>query len=123
MTAFRPTFLARAGQGVNTHDNSPSPEPISIIMNIIGSKGLVNMGIEHPDLDTLIDEILNTGDTEARFAVARELAKFMEHNVFNIPVVHLNLIWPIGPEIDVWELNCCSRDIASGFEYIPHRSQ
>lgn len=123
MTAYRPTFLARTGQGINTHDNGPSSEPISIISNILESKGLVNMGVEHPRIDELIAEIQGIGEQQARFAVQRELAKFIEHNVINIPVVHLNLVWPIGPEIDVWELNCCGRDLASNMEFIPHRGQ
>ena len=80
------------------------------------------MGIEHPDLDTLIAEIISIGETEARFAKQRQLAKLMEFNVINIPVVHLNLVWPIGPEIDIWELGCCARDIGSSYEFVPHRN-
>jgi peptide/nickel transport system substrate-binding protein len=121
MTAFRPTFLGRAGQGVNTHDNSITDEPIAIITNILWSQGLVNMGIEHPDLDAMIENIRGIGDLDERFAAQRVLAKWMERNVINIPVVLVNLVWPIGPEIDVWELGCCGRDIASNTEFIPHR--
>ena len=121
MTAYRPTFLGRAGQGINTHDNGPSDEPIAIITNVIWSKGLVNMGVEHPVIDGMIENIRGIGDLDKRFAAQRELAKFMDHNVINIPVVLVNLVWPIGPEIDVWEMGCCSRDLPSNMEFIPHR--
>jgi hypothetical protein len=43
--------------------------------------------------------------------------------VIHIPIATINVVWPIGPEIDVWNMGCCSRDIASNLEYVPHRGQ
>jgi peptide/nickel transport system substrate-binding protein len=123
MTAFRPTFVARTGEGFNTHDNSPAEEPIAAYSNIISSKGLINFGAEHPWLDEMVAKAEKTGDFEKRMEIQREIAKFIHKNVIHIPIATINVVWPIGPEIDVCNMGCCSRDIASNLEYVPHRGQ
>ena len=78
MTAFRPTFVARTGEGFNTHDNSPAEEPIAAYSNIISSKGLINFGAEHPWLDEMVAKAEKTGDFEKRMEIQREIAKFIQ---------------------------------------------
>ena len=48
MTAFRPHFVNRTWKGYNTHDNSPSDEPLNAYSHGISSKGLIMRGMEHP---------------------------------------------------------------------------
>jgi hypothetical protein len=123
MTAFRPHFVNRTWKGFNTHDNSPQDEPINAYTQGISSKGLIMRGMEHPYLDEITDAILNEPDFERRIELSRQVAKWILENSVHFPVASINLVWPVGPEIDVWNFGCCARDIASNLEYTPHRDQ
>ncbi|MFQ6028827.1 MAG: ABC transporter substrate-binding protein [Dehalococcoidia bacterium] len=123
MTAFRPHFVNRTWKGYNTHDNSPSDEPINAYAQGVSSKGLIMRGMEHPWLDEMTEAILNEPDPEKRIELSRQVAKWILANSVHFPIAAINVVWPVGPEIDVWNFGCCARDIASNLEYVPHRGQ
>jgi len=123
MTAFRPHFVNRTWKGYNTHDNSPSDEPINAYVQGVSSKGLIMRGMEHPWLDDMVQQILNQPDFEKRMELQREVGKWILDNSVHFPIAAINVVWPVGSEIDLWNFGCCARDIASNLEYVPHRGQ
>ncbi|MFQ6026476.1 MAG: ABC transporter substrate-binding protein [Dehalococcoidia bacterium] len=123
MTAFRPHFVNRTWKGFNTHDNGPSDEPLNAYNQGVSTKGLIMRGMEHPFLEEMRDKGLNEPDFQKRIEIQRDIAKWILHNAVHFPVASINVVWPVGPEIDVWNMGCCARDIASNLEWVPHRGQ
>ena len=123
MTAFRPHFVNRTWKGYNTHDNSPSDEPLNSYSHGISSKGLIMRGMEHPYLDAQVEAMFNEPNFEKRMEIQRETAKWLLAEAVHIPIAAINVVWPVGAEIDLWNFGCCARDIASNLEFAPHRGQ
>ena len=123
MTAFRPHFVNRTWKGYNTHDNSPSDEPLNGYNQGISSKGLIMRGMEHPYLDAQVEAMFNEPDFDNRIEIQRETAKWILENAVHFPIAAINVVWPVGAEIDLWNFGCCARDIASNLEFAPHRDQ
>ena len=123
MTAFRPHFVNRTWKGYNTHDNSPSDEPLNSYSHGISSKGLIMRGMEHPYLDAQVEAMFNEPNFEKRMEIQRETAKWLLAEAVQIPIAASNVVWPVGAEIDLWNFGCCARDIASNLEFAPHRDQ
>ena len=67
----------------------------------------------------LYDRGVATIDEEERFEISRQLAKFLFDHAIIIPTVSVFQVWPVGPEIDEWELVCCVTRVPSNLEYIP----
>ncbi len=74
-------------------------------------------------LDEKVEKILNQPDFEKRMALQREVAKWILDNSVHFPIAAINVVWPVGSKIDLWNFGCCARDIASNLEYVPHRGQ
>ena len=123
MTAFRPHFVNRTWKGYNTHDNSPSDEPLNAYNQGISSKGLIMRGMEHPYLDAQVEAMFAEPDFEKRMEIQRDTAKWLLENAVHFPIAAINVVWPVGAEIDLWNFGCCARDIASNLEFVPHRDQ
>ncbi|MDE2940006.1 MAG: ABC transporter substrate-binding protein [Chloroflexota bacterium] len=123
MTAFRPHFVNRTWKGYNTHDNSPSDEPLNAYSHGISSKGLIMRGMEHPWLDAQVEAMFNEPNFEKRMEIQRDTAKWLFAQAVHIPIASINVVWPVGAEIDLWNFGCCARDIASNLEFVPHRDQ
>lgn len=123
MTAFRPHFVNRTWKGYNTHDNSPQDEPIDAYNQGVSSKGLIMRGMEHPYLDAQVEAMFAEPDFEKRMEIQRETAKWILENAVHFPIASINVVWPVGAEIDLWNFGCCARDIASNLEFAPHRDQ
>ena len=123
MTAFRPHFVNRTWKGYNTHDNSPQNEPLDAYNQGVSSKGLIMRGMEHPYLDAQVEAMFATPDFESRMEIQRDTAKWILENAVHFPIASINVVWPVGPELDLWNFDCCAWDIASNLEYAPHRDQ
>lgn len=123
MTAFRPHFVNRTWKGYNTHDNSPQNEPIDAYAQGVSSQGLIMRGMEHPWLDEKVEAILAEPNFERRIELQRETAKWILENAVHFPIAAINVVWPVGPELDLWNFGCCAWDIASNLEFAPHRDQ
>ncbi len=123
MTAFRPHFVNRTWKGYNTHDNSPQDEPINAYNQGISSKGLIMRGMEHPYLDAQVEAMFKEPNFDQRIEIQRETAKWILENAVHFPIAAINVVWPVGAELDLWNFGCCARDIASNLEFAPHRDQ
>ena len=120
MSSFRALFPERSWIGVNSHGTSPGPEPVALY-NSFRPTSVINYGLEHPIMTDLYDKGVATIDEEERFEISRQMAKFIFDNSIIIPTVSVFQVWPVGPEIDEWELVCCVTRVPSNLEYIPHR--
>ncbi len=121
MSAFRPHFIKRSWEGVNTHGVDYLPEPVASMQGTFRSIGTVNYGIEHPWLEEKKAEALATVDEDQRFKVEAEIAKWIFDNVVILPTFKVNRVYPLGPRIDDWEMACCRTRTLLDIEYIPHR--
>ena len=121
MSAFRPKFVDRSHEGVNTHGVGPLPEPLVTYSSSLVSAGIINYGIEHPWLNDKIGEAMATFDDEQRFALQREIAQWVFDNVAILPMYKVNWIFPLGPNIDVWDMACCDARVLFDLEHTPHR--
>ena len=61
-----------------------------------------NGGMEHDFIQAAMDEALVTVDAGERWEMQRVMAKWLFDNVFIIPVVLLNEVYPVGPKIEIW---------------------
>ena len=121
MSAFRPKFVDRSHEGVNTHGVGPLPEPLVTYSSSLVSVGIINYGIEHPWLDGKIAQAMTTFDDEERFVLQREVAQWVFDNVAILPMYKVNWIFPLGPNVDTWEMACCDARVMFDLEYAPHR--
>ena len=121
MSAFRPKFVDRSHEGVNTHGVGPLPEPLVTYSSSLVSAGIINYGIEHPWLDAKIAEAMATFDDEQRFVLQREVAQWVFDNVVILPMYKVNWIFPLGPNLDPWEMACCDARVLFDLEYALHR--
>ena len=120
MSAFRSNFPERSWVGVNSHGTSPGPEPVARFTNFRPGV-VINYGAEHDTLTAMSDKAVATIDEEERFEISREMSKFLFDHAMTIPTVSVYQVWPVGPEIDEWEMVCCVTRVPSNLEYIPHR--
>ena len=121
MSAFRPNFVDRSWEGINTHGLGPLPEPLVTYSSSMVSEGVINYGIEHPFLQEKIDQAQSTFDDEDRFAIQREIAQWVFDNVAIMPMYKVDWVFPLGPNIDSWDMACCDARVLFDLEHIPHR--
>lgn len=67
--------------------------------------------------------MFNEPNFEKRMEIQRDTAKWLFAQAVHIPIASINVVWPVGAEIDLWNFGCCARDIASNLEFVPHRGQ
>ncbi len=121
MSAFRPNFVERSWQGVNSHGNNVSSEPLLSRTQTFVVAGVVNYGVEHPVAEDYNSRIEEAFDQEERLELVRQFTKFLYDETLTIPTVSIYHIWPLGPEIDEWEWTFPVVRVPSNLEYVPHR--
>ena len=81
----------------------------------------VNYGIEHPFLEEKAAQASATFDEVERYKIEAEIAKWIFDNAVILPTFKVNRVYPLGPNIDDWEMACCRTRVLLDLEYIPHR--
>jgi ABC-type transport system substrate-binding protein len=99
------------------------PEPLRELICCYRSIGSTNLGFEHPKLDELIDASVNSFDLEERWASQAATAQFMFDQVAVIPVIGVNVLWPLGPELGnfIEDISPAELDWICCWEYATHR--
>ena len=120
-SSFRPTILARTAQGVRPDEQGVANEPLRYYSTFYVADNVFNFGIEHPDLQALIDEANVTYDIEERWAVSAEIAKWLHDNIVTIPLYEESATWPLGPEIGKWGVSPLHLEWLNNWEDVPHR--
>ena len=120
-SAMRPTHVNRTAKGLWTQAFPASDvEPLHGYNILHNTGSAINFGFEHPIWQDLIDKANVTYDTEERWAVQAELARFMFDNVMSLTVFSENIVWPLGPALDRWEAYGGNADWLSNWESAPH---
>ena len=120
-SGFRPGTVDRTALGVSGHNGGPSVEPVLGYFRVYSPKGSFNFGFEHPDLEALFEEASQLTNEEERWAKAAEMATWMFDNVAQIVLYEENSVWPVGPNIDEWEVMAGGVSWLSNWEDVPHR--
>ncbi len=121
-SAFRPSLVSREAKGMWVHSTGPpSIEPLKRYTILQNAANSINFGWEHPDWQALLDEMTELVDEEERWAKQAEGARWIVDQVMVIPLFGQNMVWPVGPEIDVWEPMGGRKDWLSNWDYVPHR--
>lgn len=121
MSAFRPHFISRSWEGVNSHGKDIESEPILSRTTSYSTRAAINYGVEHPIAEDLTARIAKTFDTEERLELDRQFAKFLFDEALTIPTVSIFTTWPVGPSIDEWTMTFPVVRVPSNLEYISHR--
>ena len=120
----RPTIFDRSIEGIVGHGRMGTyPEPMALWPNAIKThEGFGwNSGLEHPIIDELLALASSQVDPAERFETSREIQRFIQDNVTHIPVFAVNIIFPVGPKIDVWPLLGGDKAFINSLEFTPPR--
>lgn len=126
-TTLRPSLIARNYQGSTCHAGGIRLEPgqgFSGMLSKLNHQAVWNRGVEHPWLDEKVSEHMAEVDTEARRALAIEIATFMfENAITGVGLYNFDSLWPVGPNIQPWIEGVRYRDLRNinGYEYIRPR--
>ena len=121
MSAFRPNFINRSWEGVNSHGKDVESEPVLSRATFFSTRAAVNYGVEHPIAEDFTNQIAKTFDYEERIELDRQFAKFLFDEALVIPTVGIFTTWPVGPNIDEWTMTFPVVRVPSNLEYVPHR--
>ena len=121
--AYRVTSQARKVNDIYGLNDAPSfPEPLRVYSTVYTSSGTNLFGINHPDMDQFILDAEAELDTDERWKIQGELAKFIYENVLSMPLYAENAVWPLGPEVDSWQASPAELDWLSYWDH-PRRRQ
>ncbi len=119
--SYRPTQVRRTAQGLRSNNIAAQIEPLRLYPLFYSSVNANNYGLEHPDLQKLIDEAVNLFDDEERWAKQAEIARWFFDHVVDISLYAEADVWPLGPEIDEWEQMSPVNAWLQNWDSVPHR--
>ena len=120
-SAFRPMRVTRTALGASSYRNGPGNEPIRLYNLFYTSGSSFNQGFEHPVYEAMVEDALNTQDTDERFRKSAEIGKWLFDNAMTISLYQEATVWPLGPEIDEWGMAASAAEFGSNWEKVPHR--
>ena len=121
--AYRVTSQARKVNNIYGLNDAPSfPEPLRVYSTVYKSTGTNLFGVNHPTIDGFIEASEAELDTDARWRIQGDLAKFIYENVLSMPLYAENAVWPLGPEVDSWNASPAELDWLSYWDH-PRRRQ
>ena len=119
--AYRVTSQARKVHDIYGLNDAPSfPEPLRVYSTVYTSSGTNLFGINHPDLDKFIEDSEAELDTDTRWQIQGDLARFIYENVLSMPLYAENAVWPLGAEVDSWKASPAELDWLSYWD-MPRR--
>jgi ABC-type transport system substrate-binding protein len=84
------------------------------------SKGNFVEGLEHPELDALIDAVESTSDVEARRQIALELGDWQYEHIYEIGIATGYTVIATASEIGAWTIRHAPPLLPYDFEFITH---
>ncbi len=122
--AILPSLVNRSYNGIVCQAVGDQPEPINQYVNWALSTAGFSGGIEHPELDTLINEATATIDPAKRLTIEQKIATFTFDNALDAGLYRAFVQWPVGPKINDWSKNYAYGDgrILASLEYVTHRT-
>ena len=118
-----PIYRAREYTGANCHGTAGVSDPMGLVGSAFLSDASGIIGFEHPWLDEKITEAIQIVDTEERYKVAVEIARFIWDEVVDEALYSVDILWPLSKEVDDWgdHLEHGDRRYLTGAEYAKHR--
>ena len=104
---FAADFRARAYSGVSLAYAAPlvGPEPWEILIRGAYTKGALNLFIEHPKLDELVDRLATEANYKERVRIMRdELGPWLQEYVPGVAIGAAHAIAGVGPKVGDWPL-------------------
>ena len=121
--SYRVKTQQRTAIDVYGLNDAPSfPEPLRVYSTVYTSSSGGSFGINHPIMDDFIAEAETTYDTDERWRVQGELAKFIFENVLSMPLYAENAVWPLSGKVDSWQVAPAELDWLSYWD-MPRRKQ
>ena len=122
-SAYRVSSSARKVNNIYGLNDAPSfPEPLRVYSTVYTSRGTNIFGVNHPDIDKFIWDSEAELDTDERWRIQANLAKFIYENVLSMPLYAENAVWPLSSEVDSWDAAPAELDWLSYWE-MPRRRQ
>ena len=120
--SYRTVSQARKANDMYGLNDAPSfPEPLRVYGTVYSSTANDMFGVNHPEIDRLIEEIRETQDTDARWKVQGDLAKFIFDQVFSLPLYAENAVWPLSGKVGPWEAAPAELDWLSYWDTPPRK--
>ena len=121
--SYRTISQARKANDIYGLNDAPSfPEPLRVYGTVYSSSSNDMFGVNHPEIDRLIEEVRSTLDTDERWAVQGELAKFIFDQVFSMPLYAENAVWPLSGRVGPWKAAPAELDWLSYWEMPPRKN-
>ena len=118
-----PIYRAREYTGANCHGTAGVSDPMGLVGSAFLSDASGIIGFEHPWLDEKITEAIRIVDTEERYKVAVEIARFIWDEVVDEALYSVDILWPLSTKVQDWgqHLEHGDRRYLTGTEYAKHR--
>ena len=117
-STVRPGMVARTMNAPELQAYGSKQENILVYPTSINTAANWNSGVEHPFIDEKIAEGMATMDPEARWEISREISQFIYDNWLHFPIVVVNITWPVGPNIKVWDFMGAFSDNPTNWENV-----
>ena len=121
--SLSPQIRTRDYQGANCHGTGGRSDPLSLLLVLTTLHASFTVGFEHPYMEERIAKALHVVDTDERYEIMVDVAKFTYDNVVEMGLYSVNQIWPLGPRLDTWQehFEYGDKRVLTGLEYAPHR--
>ena len=120
--SYRTISQARKANDMYGLNDAPSfPEPLRVYGTVYSSSANDMLGVNHPEIDRLIELTRETQDTDERWKVQGELAEFIFHQVFSLPLYAENAVWPLSGKVGPWEAAPAELDWLSYWDTPPRK--
>ena len=120
--SYRTISQARKANDMYGLNDAPSfPEPLRVYGTVYSSSANDISGTNHPEIDRLIELTRETQDTDERWKVQGELAEFIFHQVFSLPLYAENAVWPLSGKVGPWQAAPAELDWLSYWDTPPRK--
>ena len=118
-----PRIQAREYVGLSCHGTGGRIDPATIYSVIYSSESGFSAGFDHPIMEDLLDQMFGIGDDEGHWEIMNEMARFMYENALDSGFYSVNVLWPLGPNVESWREHLQQGDTRSlgSYEYAKHR--
>ena len=121
-SSYRTISQARKANDMYGLNDAPSfPEPLRVYGTVYSSSANDMLGVNHPEIDRLIELTRETQDTDERWKVQGELAEFIFHQVFSLPLYAENAVWPLSGKVGPWQAAPAELDWLSYWDTPPRK--
>ena len=121
---FRPTLVARTARCFYARSDGVRIEPIQYWNAVFSVRNAgYNQGLEHPEVQRLIDRANTEFDDDTRWGTMAEIARFFFDNSTDMPLYSKPLVFPLGKRIDPWPIMPRTVDWLNNWEFAKHRAK